>query len=140
MQIIAQVPGVDQAIESASKEGWLAVFVVVLVFAIVAACGFILRTILNDGRTREAAQNQHIDELSTFIQSDLLAALKANTEMMGKMLVASDRMCAAAASVTTALAKFVAILDVRPCMLPSSEQRRLLAELEESNEKSSLAE
>jgi hypothetical protein len=131
MQILAQFPGADQAIEAASKESWLAVFVVVLVFAIVAACGFILRTILNDGRAREKELNARINVLSDFVQTKLLDSLRANTEAMGKMMSSADQICAAAASMTSTLTKFVAILDVRPCLLPNADQRRLLSEFED---------
>jgi Na+/phosphate symporter len=133
MHVLGQIPGAEQAIKSASEQGgWLAVFVVVLVLAILMACGFILRAILNDGREREKHLNTRVSELDTFIRTEFMVAMRANSEVMGRMMESAEAMCAAARQMTATLERFVSILDVRPCLLPSAEQRKLLKEFDDT--------
>lgn len=43
MSLFAQVPGTDAAIEAASKSGWEAILVVIIVLSMLAGCVFLIR-------------------------------------------------------------------------------------------------
>jgi hypothetical protein len=57
-----------------------------------------------------------------------------NSELMGKVVVASDAICRAANGMMDALGKFTTVLENRPCMFEEARRQKLLKGLlEEEN-------
>jgi hypothetical protein len=81
LQLLAQMPGVDEAISAAatSREGWVAVLLVVLVVSTFATFGIVIHRILREATEREKRLNDRIDQLQDFIRGELLEALNDNT-------------------------------------------------------------
>lgn len=132
MLFLAQIPGAEEAIASATAEGWVAVLLVTLVLATFAGFGYMLKKIMAASDERETRLSTRVSMLEDTIRVELFQVLKQNSEAIGKMLAAADSIVRAADRMTATLERFTNILDVRPCLLPSSEQRRLLKEYEDS--------
>lgn len=131
MLLIGQIPGADEAIAAASRSGWEAVLLVVVMLAVCSAFWLVMNKNMNEAKTREDRLAARVTQLEDVIRTELLGALKMNSETMGKVLQASDSIVRAADRMTQTLEKFTSILDVRPCLLPVAEQRRLLKEFED---------
>lgn len=128
------MPGVDQAVEAAarSSEGWVAVLLVVIVASTFTFFGFVIKKVMQAADIREAKLTEEVRELQAIVRERLFAVVSQNSEAIGKMLSAADSIVRAADRMTATLDKFTHILDVRPCLLPSVEQRRLLKEFEDA--------
>jgi hypothetical protein len=87
LQLLAQIPGTDQAIASAAREGWVAVLLVVIVLATFTTFGLVIKQILNEASARESRLSERLTELEDFIRSDLLVALRENTQAIQQMNV-----------------------------------------------------
>lgn len=127
------MPGVDQAVEAAarSSEGWVAVLLVVIVASTFTFFGFVIKKLMQAADVREAKLSAEVADLQAMVRERLFAVISQNSEAIGRMLAASDSIVRAADRMTATLDKFTHILDVRPCLLPSAEQRRLLKEFED---------
>ena len=132
---IAQFPGAEDAIRAAASRGWEAVLLVVLVCVCFATFGVILRQIMKEANEREVRLSNRVTHLEDIIREELMKALAAGQEMNGRMLSACDAIVHAATQMTATLERFTSILDVRPCLLPAAEQRRLLKEFEDTEGK-----
>jgi hypothetical protein len=133
--IVAQLPGAEQAINSAAREGWVAVLLVVIVLATFTTFGIVIHRIMKESTVREDRLSSRVAHLEDVIRTELLLALKSNSESMGRMLTACESICRAADQMTNTLERFTSILDVRPCLLPVAEQRRIMKDLEGLNDK-----
>jgi hypothetical protein len=85
---------------------------------------------MKEANERESRLSMRVGNLEDIIRTELLQALKANSESMGRMLTACESICRAADQMTATLERFTSILDVRPCLLPVAEQRRIMKDLE----------
>lgn len=115
--VLAQIPGADQAITSATREGWVAVLLVVMVLAMSGCFGWIIRRIMADATQREDRLSARVTHLEDVIRGELFQVLRANSEAMGKMLAASESVVRAADRMTDALERFTHILQAQPCPL-----------------------
>jgi Trp operon repressor len=131
----AQVPGVDEAVEAATRRGWEAVVLVIVMIVGGGFFGWVFKRLLTESSEREIRLATRVTHLEELIRTELMVALRQNSEVMGKMLAASDAIIRAADSMTRALERFTSILDVRPCLLPNVEQRKLLKDFEDVENK-----
>ena len=133
MQLLAQIPGVDQAIKTAASSGWLEVTFVVIVLGAFTAFGWMMKHLTmrhsaieermqTDAIAREVRLSQRVDNLSDMVRLELLTALKANSEIMGKMIAASDSICRAADGMTETVKRFADMMDGGLC--PMSGRKR----------------
>lgn len=129
--ILAQLPGAEEAIEAAARRGWEAVLLVVIILSTFVCFGWVIRRLMAEASTREDRLAARVTHLEEMIRTELMAALRQNSEVMGKVLSAADAIVRAADRMTQTLDRFTSILDVRPCLLPSAEQRRLIREFDE---------
>jgi hypothetical protein len=134
--LLAQLPdaGLEDAISAASSRGWEAIMLVMVIVALFSGFTYILRWIMDGAQKREERLAARVTHLEDVIRTELFTALKANSEVMGKVLSATEAIIRAAERMTHALDKFTNILDVRPCLLPAAEQRKLLREFEDAAE------
>ena len=128
MLLLAQLPGTEEALESAARRGWEAVLLVVLILATFACFGWVIRKLMAESSDREQRLAARVTHLEEMIRTELMAALRQNSEVMGKVLSAADSIVRAADNMSRTLERFTSILDVRPCLLPSVEQRKLMKE------------
>lgn len=104
MLLLAQIPGADEAIKAASREGWVAVLLVVLVIAIVVTFGYVLRTVMREAREREKELKEENHALQTFVNDKMMAAFQQHSVVMEKVLAAATAMSDAANEMTDAIA------------------------------------
>jgi uncharacterized protein YlxP (DUF503 family) len=102
----AQISGAEDAIKAAaaSREGWVAVLLVVLVLATYATFAYVVRTVMKEARDREKESQARTDALDAFVRTTLVDALKQNSAVMSKMLEAAEAMIAAATEMSRAIA------------------------------------
>jgi flagellar biosynthesis/type III secretory pathway M-ring protein FliF/YscJ len=65
MGIMGQLPGTDEAIQSAAKSGWEAVLIVVIVVSILVAFGLLAKIVLDQANRREdrmAKENSELEQ------------------------------------------------------------------------------
>jgi hypothetical protein len=126
--LLCQIVGADQAIQSAmnSGRGYEAVLLVVVCIAIVGAFVWTMRKMMSDAKEREDRLSARVTHLEEVIRVELFSVLRQNSEIMGQVLQASQSICVAADRMTGTLERFTHILDVRPCLLPTSEQRKFI--------------
>jgi type II secretory pathway component PulF len=100
--IIAQVPGVDQAIQAAANSGhWEAVTIVIILAFLLAFFGFVFKWLLDSTAKREERLALRISSLETFVEQTLVglvkqcaASLASNIEAVNSLTVALDsRLC-----------------------------------------------
>ena len=125
------IPGTEEALESAARRGWEAVLLVVLILATFACFGWVIRKLMAESSDREQRLAARVTHLEEMIRTELMAALRQNSEVMGRVLSAADSIVRAADNMSKTLERFTSILDVRPCLLPSVEQRKLMKEFED---------
>ena len=104
MLLWAQIPGADEAIKAASREGWVAVLLVILVIAIVVTFGYVLRTVMKEAREREKELKEENHQLQTFVNDKMMAAFEQHSVVMEKVLAAAQAMSDAANEMTDAIA------------------------------------
>jgi hypothetical protein len=128
--LFSQVVGADQAISSAinSNRGYEAVMLVVMTITIISALVWIMKKFMNDSKEREDRLAARVTHLEEVIRGELFSVLRQNSEIMGQVLQASNSIVIAADRMTSTMERFTHILDVRPCLLPTSEQRRFIKE------------
>ena len=131
MQLLAQLPGTEEALEAAARRGWEAVLLVVLILATFVCFGWVIRKLMAESSEREQRLAARVTHLEEMIRTELMAALRTNSEVMGKVLMAADSIVRAADNMSRTLERFTSILDVRPCLLPSVEQRKLLKDFDD---------
>jgi len=85
MQLLALIPGADEAIQSATREGWVAVLLVVIVIATFTTFGIVIHRIMREANERELRLGSRIDELQEFVRTNLLQALHENTQAIQQM-------------------------------------------------------
>ena len=85
MQLFAQIPGADEAIQSATREGWVAVLLVVIVISTFVTFGIVIHRIMKEANERELRLGNKIDELQEFVRTNLLQALRENTQAIQQM-------------------------------------------------------
>ena len=129
--LYAQIPGTDVALEAARDRGWEAVVLVIIIATSFAGFGWIIKRIMHEASAREERLAARVTHLEEMIRTELMAALRQNSEVMGKVLSAADSIVRAADNMSRTLERFTSILDVRPCLLPSVEQRMLMKEFED---------
>ena len=133
MLLLAQIPGVDDAIKVAASQGWLEVTFVVIVLATFTSFGWMLKHLTvrhsaieermqTDAIAREVRLSQRVDALSDTIRTELITTLRENSQIMGKMITASDSICRAAESMTETVKRFTDMMDSGLC--PMSGSRR----------------
>lgn len=82
---VGQLPGADQAIASAAKEGWVAVLLVVIVLATFVTFGVVIHRIMKEATDRETRLSLRLTGLEDFIHTVLLDALHENTKAIQHM-------------------------------------------------------
>lgn len=88
MHLLAQLPGADQAIAAAaqSREGWIAVFLVVLVLAIISTFGYVLKKQMQDATDRENRLVTKQDATDTYIRTTLADLIRENSKVIQQVL------------------------------------------------------
>jgi hypothetical protein len=142
--MVAQIiPGADAAMDAASRASWEATVLVVIMLAGMSFVGYMLKQImarhlateeriLREANERETRLAARVSQLEDMIRGELVQMIRANSEAMGRVLAASEAICNAANRMTQTLDRFTSVLDVRPCLLPVAEQRRLIKEVAEA--------
>ena len=128
MNTIAQLPGMDQALESASSRGWEAVLLVVIVVATFCFFGYVLRRVLDAGEKRENRLAERVTALEAEIRTELFTQMKLNSEIMTKMCEAANRISMAADKMISTLDKFETTLASRPCLASIQQYARQVAD------------
>ena len=129
--LLAQIPGAEEAIKTAARSGWLEVFVVVIVFIIIGTFAWVIKRILEDGKSREDRLADRITKLENEIRTELFAQLKLSAEVMAQVVAASEKMGSVAEKMTNSLEHYATILDTRPCLLSYIKHGKFLEELTE---------
>lgn len=88
MHLFAQIPGAGEAIKAASesREGWIAVFLVVLVLAIVATFGYVLKKQMQDATDREARLTVKQDATDLYIRTTMADLIHENSRVIQQVL------------------------------------------------------
>lgn len=110
------LPGAEQAVAAAAGRGWEAVFLVILLASAFAFFGWLLRRLIEDGKSREDRLAGRITTLEDTIHGELFAQVRANSEIMARMVSAADRISHAAETMISTLSKFEHMLAARPCL------------------------
>ena len=140
--MLGQIAGAAEAIQSASREGWEVVLLVVIVLAVCGLSGWLIKTTIADGRTREERiiadsrareerlsndARSHIDRLTgrvtkleEYIEQSLMGALKDCT---GALIVSNQT----ATNLVLVINELSKALAVRPCFWSPERQAELLA-------------
>jgi uncharacterized protein HemX len=84
--LFAQIPGADELIKSASRESWIAVFLVVLVLAIVATFGYVLKKQMQDATERENRLNVKQDATDVYIRTTMADLIRENSKVIQQVL------------------------------------------------------
>jgi hypothetical protein len=135
MNLLAQLPGAGEAIKVAASRGWEAVLLVVIVASTFCFFGYVLRRVLDAGESRETRLAERVTILEAEIRTELFGQLRANTEIMARMVDAANRICAATDRMIQTMDKFETTLASRPCLATISQYaRRVACELEETAE------
>lgn len=120
MMLFAQIPGADEAIAAASRSGWEAVVLVVVMLTCVGFLVYVVRTIMAQALAREERLSKRIDALEEFIRTTLVTALQDNTKAMLNTSVQ-------AAESTKALSDLIESLHTtRLCFATGEHQARLI--------------
>jgi hypothetical protein len=127
----AQIPGAEEAITAAARTGWEAVFLVVIVLAIITSFGYTLKRILDAGETREKRLADRVSQLESDIRNELFVQIKSNTEIMHRMIGAAEKIAAAADKMLEWSSRLDRDLAVRPCLMRVVHQGKFLEELED---------
>lgn len=132
--MIAQLPGVDTAVQTAAGRGWEAVLVVVLIAAITGLAGFLIRHIINDNRERVTsilADNREREKAAAERELRMAARIdKLEDELRNQyqQLATSCRQALDANS--AAIAGLKTALESRPCFWVESERDKVAALLD----------
>jgi uncharacterized protein HemX len=84
--LLAQIPGADEAIQAASRESWIAVFLVVLVLAIVATFGYVLKKQMQDATERENRLVTKQDATDQYIRTTMSELIRENSKVIQQVL------------------------------------------------------
>lgn len=104
LQLIAQIPGVDEAVQAARPEGWVSILFVVIVVSSFATLGYLIRQTMKEAREREKEASIRIGQLEDFIRTKMMDSLQTNSVVMEKMLSAAQSICDAANEMSSAIA------------------------------------
>ena len=116
------MPDATSVINEATQTGWEAGLLVLLVISVFSFFGFVLKKILDNSQTREERLATRVTGLENEIRTELFSQLRISSETMAKVIMASERMCAAADRMIECLERFDATLRARPCMwMPGDE-------------------
>lgn len=132
--LLAQIPGAEEAIKAAAKSGWLETFVVVASIFIIGSFSWVIKRILDDGKSREDRIDSRLTKLETEDRVVLVNQLKINSEIMSQVVVASEKMSLAADRMISSLDRFTTILESRPCLLTIINHGKFLSKLSEFEE------
>jgi hypothetical protein len=135
MIFLAQLPGADTAIAEAASHGWEAVFLVVVILAILISFGYVLKRILDAGENRETRMSERITALESEIRQELFTQIKTNSDTMNRMIVAADRISIAADKMLEWSSRLDRDLAVRPCLMRVVHQGKFLEDMEELYER-----
>ena len=146
--MLSQIDPTD-VIQHASDYSWEAGLLALIVVSGFLGSGWMLKIVmqrhltieertLNDAREREVRLSARVTTLEDLVRTELLSLIRCNSETMGKVLGAADSICRASERMVQTLDRFTAVLDVRPCLLSTATQLRIV-ELEKAkaNEQSS---
>ena len=75
MQLVAQMPGVDQAMTAAAQRSWEAVVLVVVMVAAAGFFGWVFRRVMGESSDREIRLSNRVTHLEELIRTELMAAL-----------------------------------------------------------------
>lgn len=93
--MLAQIPGAEQAIQSAASEGWVAVLLVVIVLSIIASTIWTIRFIMMQNASREERMAKSIENGSLRMErlvEDNTRIMTKTTETQHELCHAIDRM------------------------------------------------
>ena len=135
MIMFAQIDPTD-VLQHAADYSWEAGLLALIVVSSFVSFGWMMKVImqrhlaveeriLNDAREREARLSTRVTTLEDLVRTELLTLIRGNSEMVGKMLAATDSIIRASERMIDTLTKFTSVLDVRPCLLSTAEQQRL---------------
>lgn len=110
-------PGVDQAISAASKSGWEATMVAVVLVSFMAALAWIGRAWMNQASQREIRMASRIDSLENFQRNELTGMLSDCRESLDGN--------------SRAVSTLNATLEHRPCLLPDPVRAKIINMMEE---------
>jgi hypothetical protein len=135
--MFAQIPDPTDVIQHASNYSWEAGLLAFIVVTGFISVGWMLKVImqrhltveertLNDAKEREVRLSGRVTTLEDLVRTELLNLIRANSETMGKVLGAADSICRASERMVQTLDRFTAVLDVRPCLLSTAAQLRII--------------
>lgn len=113
-------PGTDEALKAASRQGWEAVLLVVIVLAVCMLSGWLIRTVLADATRREERLASDVADLQTYVQETLVAALRDTTAALAKSNEVSARL-------VEVVERLGFTLNERPCFWSADRQAQLAA-------------
>lgn len=139
MPIFAQIPDAADTIANANRYSWEAGLLALIVVSGFFSFGWLMKAImqrhlaveertLQDAREREVRLAGRVTALEDLVRTELLALIRNNSETMGKVLAAADSICRASERMVQTLDRFTAVLDVRPCLLSTAAQLRIIKE------------
>lgn len=143
--MLAQIDPTD-VIQHASNYSWEAGLLAFIVVTGFCSVGWMMNVIMQrhlaveertlaDAKEREVRLSGRVTTLEDLVRTELLALIRANSETMGKVLGAADSICRASERMVQTLDRFTAVLDVRPCLLSTAAQLRII-EKEKADEAS----
>jgi hypothetical protein len=135
MTLFAQIDPTD-VLQHAADYSWEAGLLALIVVSSFVSFGWMMKVImqrhlaveeriLNDARDREKRLSERVTTLEDLVRTELILLIRTNSEMVGKMLAATDSIIRVSERMIDTLTKFTSVLDVRPCLLSAAEQLRL---------------
>jgi hypothetical protein len=136
-QLLAQFPDPTDTIANANRYSWEAGLLAMIVICGFAAFGWTIKIMMTrhlaieertllEAKDREIRLSTRVSALEDLVRTELLSLIKGNSETMGKVLSAADSICRASDRMVMTLDRFTSVLDVRPCLLSTSEQLRIV--------------
>jgi hypothetical protein len=128
--ILAQTPGMDEAIQAAVQggHGWEAIVLIVLILTGFTGGGVMVRQYSLQALEREERLSARITHLEDLIREKLFDVVGHNGMLMEKMLEQSERLGLACDKIVDTMHTFDVILQNRPCMAMDAAARAQLVE------------
>jgi hypothetical protein len=122
--LLAQTPGLNEAINAAQPRGWEAVVLVVLILGGFSFFGFMFRKYADSAEQREQRLSGRVTHLEDLIRERLFTTIDSNAQLIGRLVEATAEIVAVCREMRTALAA----LESRPCMAMETAERLKLVE------------
>lgn len=121
-RLLGQIPGADEAVKAATKDGWVAAALVVIMLAICALAGYLIKRILEDSAAREKRMSDRIDKLEAYIQDVLKSTLEKTTKAL-------EDSTSVIQSLVSVIDKLSGDLNDRPCFWSADKQAEVVEKI-----------